>query len=106
MHFLYDEVSKEKLVDAWKDGFEANTDPETLRTIKPRIEQFAALFRDANKGYVYTLDYLQGQGTRVRLNGTLLGTIEGEDFNRALLRIWLGKKPVTRDLKKGMLGGE
>ena len=28
----------------------------------------------------------------------------GEDFYRALLRIWLGDKPVDGDLKQGMLG--
>ena len=31
--------------------------------------------------------------------------IEGEDFYRALLRIWLGDKPVQDDLKKSLLGG-
>jgi len=30
--------------------------------------------------------------------------IEGEDFYRALLRIWLGDKPVQEDLKKALLG--
>jgi hypothetical protein len=30
--------------------------------------------------------------------------IEGEDFYRALLRIWLGDKPVQDDLKKALLG--
>jgi hypothetical protein len=30
--------------------------------------------------------------------------IPGEDLYRALLRIWLGDKPVDGDLKKGMLG--
>ena len=31
--------------------------------------------------------------------------IDGEDFYRALLRIWLGDKPVQDDLKKALLGG-
>jgi hypothetical protein len=31
--------------------------------------------------------------------------IEGEDFYRALLRIWLGDRPVQDDLKKSLLGG-
>ena len=33
------------------------------------------------------------------------GTIAGEDFNRALLRIWLGEQPADASLKKAMLGG-
>lgn len=31
-------------------------------------------------------------------------TVAGEDFNRAMLRIWLGPKPPTEDLKNRMLG--
>ena len=30
--------------------------------------------------------------------------IAGEDFYRALLRIWLGNKPVQDDLKQALLG--
>jgi hypothetical protein len=39
------------------------------------------------------------------LNGAARGKpIQGEDFYRALMRIWLGDKPVDGDLKQGMLG--
>jgi len=38
-----------------------------------------------------------------KLNGELKGTIEGDDFATALLCVWLGAKPPTEDLKKGML---
>jgi hypothetical protein len=31
--------------------------------------------------------------------------IAGQDFYRALLRVWLGDKPVQDDLKKSLLGG-
>jgi hypothetical protein len=37
------------------------------------------------------------------LNGAGL-PILGEDFYRALLKIWLGDKPVQADLKKALLG--
>jgi hypothetical protein len=30
--------------------------------------------------------------------------IPGEDFYRALLRIWVGPRPVQEDLKKALLG--
>ena len=32
------------------------------------------------------------------------GVIEGEDFNAALLDIWLGEEPADDDLKEEMLG--
>jgi hypothetical protein len=31
-------------------------------------------------------------------------SIAGEDFYRALLRIWLGSKPAQEDLKNALLG--
>ena len=44
-------------------------------------------------------------GTRITVNGKALGSaIPGEDFFTAVLRIWLGEKPVDGGLKKGMLG--
>jgi len=39
----------------------------------------------------------------VTLNGEEKGTIEGDDFGAALLRVWLGPKPPTEELKNGLL---
>jgi long-chain acyl-CoA synthetase len=47
---------------------------------------------------------LTSAGTKVSLNDKLLGNIEGGAFNRALLRVWLGNKPVDAPLKKALLG--
>jgi hypothetical protein len=55
---------------------------------------------------VITLDYIPESGTRVTLNGEPKGeAIAGDDFYRALLRIWLGENPVDSSLKKALLGG-
>ena len=46
-----------------------------------------------------------GAATQLVVNGKPAGKpIAGEDFYRALLRIWLGDKPVQNDLKKSLLG--
>ena len=53
------------------------------------------------------LDWLPDSGTRLTFNGAQKGNdIAGEDFYRALLRIWLGDKPVQDDLKEHLLGKE
>jgi hypothetical protein len=47
-----------------------------------------------------------GAATQLLVDGKPVGRpIQGEDFYRALLRIWLGDKPVQDDLKKALLGG-
>jgi hypothetical protein len=43
----------------------------------------------------------------VVVNDALRGKpIPDEGFYRALLKVWLGEKPVDADLKKGLLGQE
>lgn len=104
MHFVYDEVPAEKLASGWLEGFEDNTSAEDFKKLKPRIAQFNTMFETLHKGDVVLLDYLPGQGTRVTIKGKEKGFIKGEDFNQALLKIWVGDEPVTEDLKEGLLG--
>ncbi|VAW72600.1 FIG026291: Hypothetical periplasmic protein [hydrothermal vent metagenome] len=106
MHFIYDEVSQEKLVNAWLEGFENNTDKAQMAGLKERLAQFNALFSTVHTGDVVLLDYVPGKGTTVNVKGLEKGVIEGADFNRALLAVWLGEEPVTEDLKEAMLGLE
>ena len=104
MHFLYDKVEKEKLTDGWNEGFTGNNSPEQLKALQERIDQFNAMFTDAKKGEVILLDYIPGSGTKVTLAGVEKGVIPGKDFNDAMLAIWLGDKPVSKDLKAKLLG--
>ena len=44
-------------------------------------------------------------GTRLAIGGKQLGKdIPGEDFYNALLRIWIGDKPIQDNLKEALLG--
>jgi hypothetical protein len=104
MHFLYDKVEKASLVEAWSDGFSNNTPADRLTALQQRIDQFNAMFTDAKKGDVIVLDYIPNQGTKVTIAGTEKGVIPGKDFNDAMLLIWLGDKPVTKDLRAKLLG--
>jgi hypothetical protein len=103
MHFLYSEVSEEKLVDAWNEGFADNTGADVLSGLQGRIDQFNDFFVAVKKGDVITLAYSPNTGTTVTIAGVKKGVVEGKDFNDALLRIWLGKEPVTSSLKKKLL---
>jgi hypothetical protein len=107
MHLLRD-LTAEQLFSALKDGLASNHSPEQLAKMEPQVKQLEGIFnavKAAKSGDVIFLDYLPGAGTRVTINQDGKGTIPGEDFNRALLRIWLGEKPADGSLKKAMLGG-
>ncbi|MFC1843698.1 chalcone isomerase family protein [Thermodesulfobacteriota bacterium] len=104
MNFLYKEVSTQKLVDGWNKGFIHNSTAKEIRALKDRINKFNSLFTTVYKGDEIRLDYLPGEGTRVIINGVLKGSVPGEDFNQAILKIWLGSKPADANLKDAMLG--
>jgi hypothetical protein len=104
MHFLYKQVSREKITDAWEDGLAANHTTAEMQALQPQLEKFNTLFRTMHKGEVIRICYLPGTGTEVRINNERRGNVEGEHFFHALLAIWLGAHPVSNDLKQGMLG--
>ncbi len=104
MHFLYKEVEAGKLVEGWNEGFAANLTDSELKAVEERLGRFNGLFRTVHSGDVYQLDMVPGTGTEVRLNGEVMGTVPGEDFYRALLKVWLGGKPADKGLKKAWLG--
>jgi len=104
MHFLFREVSKDKIIGGWNDGLEKNLTEEEMQDLTPRLEQFNSYFRTAREGDTIRIDYQPGIGTTVRTNGEWRGVVKGNDFFRSLLRIWLGSKPVSKSLKHDMLG--
>lgn len=106
MYMLHDEVSKEKLIGAWNDGFANNNSAEELAKLRDRLQQFNELFLTMKRGDVTAIDYLPALGSRVIINGALRGVIPGEDFQRAVLKVWLGENPADGGLKRGMLGEE
>ena len=107
MHVLQDELTAEQLIAALHDGLAANNQPPELAPLERRIRELAGVIRqvgDVRQGGTILVDYLPGIGTRFTINGIPRLTIPGEDFNRAMLRIWLGDRPVDGRLKDALLG--
>lgn len=98
------DVERQKLVDAWDEGFRENMDPEKFEALTDRIETFNSYFPDAEEGDQFIMDYIPGEGTRVTINDQVKGTVPGRDFHEGLLLIWLGDNPPSDDIREGMLG--
>ena len=107
IHMLRD-VGADTFTAALVDGMRPNHDEATMKALEPRVARLGAILgemKEAKQGMVILLDLVPGAGTQVSVDGKPSGKpIEGEDFYRALLRIWLGDKPVQDDLKKALLG--
>ena len=107
MHMLRD-VDADQFSGALADGIKDNHSEAEAKALEPRVKLLAAIMaemKEAKKGMRITLDWVPATGTRVTVDGKAAGlAIPGEDFYRALLRIWLGDNPVQVDLKKALLG--
>jgi hypothetical protein len=107
IHMLRD-VGADTFTQALTEGIRENHSEAEAKALEPRIKELAAIMaeiKEAKKGTTLALDWT-GAGTQLLVGGKPAGRpIAGEDFYRALLRIWLGDKPVQDDLKKALLGG-
>jgi hypothetical protein len=102
MHFVRS-VSKAQLVDSFKEGFEANA-KEKAAAQSANIEKLFGMLSDVKEGDAMVFAYVPGKGTTVSKGDKPMGTIEGKEFADAIFALWLGPKPPSGDLKKGMLG--
>ena len=100
-------LTADQLVDALVDGLRDNNPASELDAVRPQVDELVRImkgFGEVREGSVVTLDFADN-ATRIAQDGVAKGSVPGEAFNRALMRIWLGDKPVQGDLKKAMLGG-
>jgi len=101
------DVGAEQFSGALAEGIRENHSETEARALEPSVKQLISIMaevQEAKKGMLVSLGW-DGKATQLRIDGKSVGApIEGEDFYRALLRIWLGEKPVQENLKKALLG--
>lgn len=102
MNFLHSKVEKEKITEAFNEGF-ANNSPDLSGS--PDVKKFISLFTaDFIKGDVVDLILSADGSVTVSHSGKVLGTVASTKLAKAVLAIYLGDKPADDSLKKGMLG--
>ena len=104
MHFVRS-VDKEKIINAFKEGFENNS-KDKAAALSPQLDKVAAAMTDLKDGSELVVTYVPGKGTTIGIKGGASVTIEGKDFGDAILRNWLGPKPADGSLKEAMLAGK
>ena len=101
------DVSSEDFGNAFMTGINQNSTAAEKAKIALQIGKYGELFASMNglkKGDILDLDYIPGTGTVCSVNGKKVGdpapTLE---FHNAILKIWLGEKPVDASLKPKLL---
>jgi hypothetical protein len=102
------EISSDDFGKAFMDGLNANVDKAEKAAIVGQISKFGEMFATLDglkKGDVLHVDWIPGSGTQCELNGKKIGEIVPDvAFYNAVLRIWIGGKPVDSSLKPALLG--
>ena len=102
------DLSSDDLGKAFMDGINENLDKAEKSKLVGQIMKFGEMFASVEgikKGDVMHMDWIPGTGTVCELNGKRIGEpVPDVNFYNAVLRIWLGDKPVDRSLKPALLG--
>ena len=81
-----------------------NLTPDEHVRIRSRLNGLINAYQTVEKGDHSSLTYQPGIGTTLNINGSPIVTIEGEDFARLYFAIWLGELPISKNLKRDLIG--
>jgi hypothetical protein len=101
-------VDAQTIWDNFNEGIRKNASTSELVALEPRLVEVERAFREIGavaKGDGIDIDFAADGTGVIRYRGEVKGVISGADLSRALLKIWLGAKPVQDDLKRALLGG-
>lgn len=100
------ELDADVLTKALEEGLAENHLPEEMVALAPQATQLSGIMRGVGKvaaGDAVAIDF-RADGVELSVNGAVRGQVAGAAFARALLKVWLGHKPVDDGLKAAMLG--
>ncbi|MDH3209250.1 MAG: chalcone isomerase family protein [Burkholderiaceae bacterium] len=101
-------VEAKEFIKAFSKGIRRNVSESELAALNDRMQQFnniLSMVGSFNKGDIANLDFIPELGLVLTVNGKARGDpIPGEDLYAALLKIFVGERPVDQRLKTGLLG--
>ena len=90
-------------------GLADNTSEQELKELAPLLEALRSAIRGIGTlaaGARVGIDYLPGTGTRIVVDNQIRGgPIVGKALNDALIKVWIGQRPLDTSLKDLLLGG-
>ena len=102
MHFVYGEVTRDQMVSSFQADFASQPGFENTQKYTDQIVRW--LPNSVKRGDVIAFEYAPGGGTRMIYNGSTLGTVADPGFAKLVFGVYVGAKPPTEALKRGLLG--
>lgn len=101
-------ATSDDFIEAMVDGIRKNSTDTEYADLHERVlqmQQAIRAFGATKSGDIINFDYVPSVGTTMSLNGaTSASAITGIDLYNAVLRIFVGERPVDTKLRAGLLG--
>ncbi len=97
-------VGKGRMQGAFKKSLKVAAG-KNFPKLKKRINDFNSKMEGVKKGDTISLTLTQ-KGVLVVAKGKKKGFIKGADFADAILKVFIGKKPIMKQIKRGLLGNK
>jgi hypothetical protein len=101
------DLSSDDFGMAFMKGLNDNVSPEERTKLLSQTKAFGEIFAQfpgLKKGDELVVDWTPGVGSQPYLNGRKVGeTLPDQAFFNAIMRIWIGNKPVDSSLKPKLL---
>jgi Chalcone isomerase-like len=102
------DISNEEFGRGFMSGITQNSDRAETGRMIGQLQKFGEIFAsipELKKGDMLTVDWVPGSGTTIHLNGKRISEVLPDvAFYNAILKIWLGDKPIDSRLKPALLG--
>jgi hypothetical protein len=103
------DFSADQFTEPLVKGMKKNLPAAEFESMRPRIDAFVSdlqALKEVRKGARIVLEWRPGRGTLALVDGKEVSKpVDGEDFFRGLMTIWIGQKPTQDDLKQQLLSG-
>lgn len=104
-HILMKKVSARRIANALSEALVLNITEQAHNRLHGDIQRFLGFFDGSLlQGDEVIFHYVPSKGTLVTVSDEDKGWIMGHEFMNALLKVWIGEHPVSREFKEQILG--
>lgn len=97
-------ITPKRMSSSTRDGFVSSTGGN-IAPIADEVDMLISAFKDSvEKGDVFDLVYLPEEGVTVYRNGEKKTQVQGLEFKKALLGIWISERGIQKSLRKKLMG--
>jgi len=98
-------INRKLLKSALRSELRSSSTEEEMDKLQEEIDTFLSIFNEEIiKGDKFTFNIIPGVGVEVYKNNRLIKSIQGDQFSKRLIQLWIGDTPVDKKLKAEILG--